>query len=116
MLTEVVVNAYMETAVETCVPGLPYVHSDYLRSRCQVRFETADVKVEPDLQALTVVRSVNLICYLWQQYVNTALLPLASSAVTIRREMVVFNNQAISRLEGSVNQLLHRATDGTVAL
>jgi exocyst complex component 5 len=50
-----------------------------------------------------------LICHLWQHYVNTALLPLASSSVTTRREMVVFNNQAVSRLEAGVNELITRA-------
>jgi tRNA U54 and U55 pseudouridine synthase Pus10 len=55
---------------------------------------------------------VDLICYLWQQYVTTALLPLASSSVAIRREMVVFNNQTISRVEGAINNLLQRSADG----
>jgi hypothetical protein len=76
-----------------------------------VRLEAADAKAEPNLQSLMVLRSVDLICHLWQQYVNTALLPLASSSVTIRREMVVFNNQAVSRLEGGANHLMQRITD-----
>lgn len=80
--------------------------------RAQIRLETADPRTEPNLQPLSVLKSVDLICHLWQQYVNTAILPLASSTVTIRREMVVFNNQAVSRLEGGVNHLIHRATDG----
>ena len=68
--------------------------------------------MEPNLQALSVIRSTDLICHLWQQYVNTALLPLASASVTIRREMVIFNNQTISRIEGSANSLLQRLIDG----
>jgi hypothetical protein len=76
-----------------------------------MRLEAADPKAEPSLQPLAIVRSVDLICHLWQQYVNTALLPLASSSVTIRREMVVFNSQSVSRLEGAANQLLQRVTD-----
>ena len=78
-----------------------------------MRLEAADSKTEPSLQPLAIIRSVDLICHLWQQYVNTALLPLASSSVTIRREMVVFNNQSVSRLEGATNQLLQRVTDCT---
>jgi hypothetical protein len=77
----------------------------------QARLEAADSKSEPPLQALSVIRSVDLICHLWQQYVNTALLPLASSSVTVRREMVVFNNQTSSRIEGAVNTLTQRLTD-----
>lgn len=75
--------------------------------------EAADTKSEPNVQELLpILRSVDLICHLWQQYVNTALLPLATSSVTIRREMVIFNNQAVSRLEGGANHLLQRITDG----
>jgi len=43
------------------------------------------------------------------------LLPLASSSVTTRREMVVFNNQSVSRLEGGTNHLLQRVTDAIVS-
>jgi len=74
--------------------------------------EAVDTKSEPSLQALAIIRSVDLICHLWQQYVNTALLPLASSSVTIRREMVVFNNQTVTRMEIGVNNLLQKVTDG----
>lgn len=80
--------------------------------RAQARLEAADTKTEPSLQPLTIVKSIDLICHLWQQYVNIALLPLASSSVTIRREMVVFNNQTINRIETSTNNLLQRIADG----
>ncbi|KAG5648890.1 hypothetical protein DXG03_000239 [Asterophora parasitica] len=77
VLAEAIGNAYIGAAIETA----------------QVRAEAADTKSDPSLQPLSIIRSVDLICHLWQQYVNTALLPLASSSVTTRREMVVFNNQ-----------------------
>ena len=80
-------------------------------SRAQARLEAADTKTEPSLQPLTIVKSIDLICHLWQQYVNIALLPLASSSVTIRREMVVFNNHTINRLETGTNNLLQRIMD-----
>lgn len=76
------------------------------------RLEGVDAKVEPNLQPLTILRSVDLICHLWQQYVNMALFPLASSSVTIRREMTIFNNQTVSRIEGGANNLLQRVADG----
>jgi hypothetical protein len=41
-----------------------------------------------------------------------ALFPLAASSVTTRREMTVFNNQTVSRIEGTANTLLQRMTDG----
>ncbi|KAG6916713.1 hypothetical protein DXG01_005662 [Tephrocybe rancida] len=99
VLAEAIGNAYIGAAIETA----------------QVRVEAADPKVEPSLQPLYIIRSVDLICHLWQQYINTALLPLASSSVTTRREMVVFNNQSVSRLEGGANHLLQRVTDSVVA-
>jgi hypothetical protein len=76
-----------------------------------LRLEAADGKSEPNLQPLTILRSVDLICHLWQQYANMALFPLASSSVTIRREMTVFNNQTVSRIEGGANSVLQRVAD-----
>ncbi|KAJ7094571.1 exocyst complex protein [Mycena belliarum] len=99
VLSEAIGNAYVEAAIETA----------------QARVEGADAKSEPNLQPLAILRLVDLICHLWQQYVNTALLPLASSSVTIRREMAVFNSQAISRLEGGANTLMQRITDSIVS-
>ncbi|TFK43692.1 exocyst complex protein [Crucibulum laeve] len=99
VLAEVIGNAYIEEALETA----------------EVRLESSDNKTEPSLQPLTLLRSIDLICHLWQQYVNTALLPLASSTLTIRREMVAFNNQTVSRLEAGANRLLQRITDSIVA-
>lgn len=75
------------------------------------RLDAADAKSEPNLNALGIIRLVDLICHLWQQYINAALLPLASSSVTTRREMVLFNNQTVSRLETGTNNLLQRVTD-----
>ncbi|KAJ3987466.1 exocyst complex protein [Lentinula detonsa] len=99
VLAEAISTAYIEEAIETT----------------QARLEASDPRAEPLLQVLAILRTVDLICHLWQQYVNTALIPLASSSVTIRREMLVFNNQTVSRLEGGVNQVMHRLTDAIVA-
>lgn len=80
--------------------------------RAIARLEVADPKLEPSLQPLEVLRSVDLICHLWQQYTNMALFPLAASSVTVRREMTIFNNQTVSRTEGAANTLIQRITDG----
>jgi hypothetical protein len=79
--------------------------------RAQARVIAADSKMEPNLGPLSIFQAVDLICHLWQQYVNMALIPLASSSVTVRREMVVFNNQSISRLEGQANSLMQSVAD-----
>ncbi|KAF9268169.1 exocyst complex component Sec10 [Marasmius fiardii PR-910] len=95
VLSEAIGTAYVEEAVETELS----------------RLDAADMKAEPTLQGLTVLKLVDLICHLWQQYVTTTLLPLASSSVTVRREMAGFNNQTVSRIEGGANQLMHRLID-----
>ncbi|EGO02145.1 hypothetical protein SERLA73DRAFT_104486 [Serpula lacrymans var. lacrymans S7.3] len=99
VLAEAIGNAYVETAIESA----------------HARVEAADPKAEPNLQAFAVLNTADLICHLWQQYVNIALFPLASSSVTIRREMTVFNNQTVSRLEGGANSLLQRVIDAIVS-
>ena len=97
---------------KSCRPdyGLFYFYSQ--SPRALAKLEVADQKSEPSLQALSVLKLVDLICHLWQQYVSTALLPLATSSVTVRREMVIFNNQTISRIEGTANTLMNRLIDG----
>ncbi|KAI0307212.1 exocyst complex component Sec10 [Multifurca ochricompacta] len=99
-LAEVIAGGYIETAINTAI----------------ARIEAVDhTKTEPSLQPLSLLCSVDLICHLWQQYVNTALLPLAASSVVIRREMVVFNNQTVSKVEGSANALMQRLIDAIVS-
>ncbi|KAI0952330.1 hypothetical protein AcV7_008177 [Taiwanofungus camphoratus] len=98
VLAAAIGSAYTETAVETV----------------QARLEAWDAKSEPSLQALMVLHEVDLICHLWQHYVNMALLPLASSSVTVRREMVVFNNQSVSRIEGAANHVMQRLADAII--
>ncbi|KZT72555.1 exocyst complex component Sec10 [Daedalea quercina L-15889] len=98
VLSAAIGTAYIETALETA----------------HARIDPSDTKSEPSLQALTVLHEVDLICHLWQHYVNMALLPLASSSVTVRREMVVFNNQSVSRIEGAANHVMQRLADALV--
>lgn len=114
VLAAAIGSSYLETAVETYVVCLGGCTSFVNPSnRAQTRADAADPKLEPNLQPLVVLRGVDLISHLWQQYVNIALLPLASSSVTVRREMVVFNNQTISRIEGAVNHVLQKLIDST---
>ncbi|KAI9001347.1 exocyst complex protein [Trametes punicea] len=98
VLSAAIANSYIETALETT----------------QARLDAADSKSEPSMQPLAVLREVDLICHLWQRYVTMALLPLASSSVTVRREMVVFNNQTVSRIEGAANQAMQKLTDAII--
>lgn len=71
-----------------------------------------DSKAEPDLGPVFVIRIADLIMHLWQRYIFTALVPLAGTSVTVRREMGIFNNQVVVRIEGKVNGIVQRSTDG----
>ncbi|KAJ2931598.1 hypothetical protein H1R20_g5516, partial [Candolleomyces eurysporus] len=98
VLSDTLGPGYVELALETV----------------QTRLEAADSKSEPNLPTLAVIKTVALICHLWQQYINVALLPLASSSVTVRREMVHFNTQTLNRIETTTNGVLQKLTDATV--
>ncbi|KAF8574198.1 exocyst complex protein [Ramaria rubella] len=99
VLAEALGRSYVEAALETSL------------SRLEIR----DPKLEPDLSSLSTIRTVDMVCHLWQQYVNIALMPLSSSSVTIRREMTIFNNQTVNHIEGVANALLQRVTDAVIA-
>ncbi|KAB5594612.1 Exocyst complex component sec10 [Ceratobasidium theobromae] len=99
VLSEALGRSYIEVAIETA----------------QNRLESRDNKVEPDLSGLSIIRGVDLICHLWQQYINIALLPLASTSVTLRREMSIFSSQTINRVEGATNTLMQKIIDAVLA-
>ncbi|KAG9030353.1 Exocyst complex component 5 [Tulasnella sp. JGI-2019a] len=99
VLAEAIGTAYMGVALESA----------------QVRLEIRDARQEPDLSVMAVIRSVELICQLWQQYVTIALIPLASSSVTVRREMIIFNTETLSRIESGANALDQKILDTIIA-
>ncbi|KAG8956725.1 Exocyst complex component 5 [Tulasnella sp. 424] len=100
VLAESLGAGYVEVALETA----------------QVRLDTRDTKLEPDISSsLAVIRIVDLICQLWQQYSSIALIPLTSSSVTGRREIMIFKGQTISHIEGLANTLEQKVIDSIVA-
>ncbi|PWN48937.1 exocyst complex component Sec10 [Violaceomyces palustris] len=99
-LTQAYIKNYVETALDSALTV--------------VMAQDARGPTLPDLTPMSVIRHVELIIALWQHYVNTALVPLASSSVTIRREMVIFNNHNLLRVEGKCDALLQRIADNVV--
>ena len=73
-------------------------------------------KLEPPLNPIRVLRNIDMTVQLWQRYVSTALMPLAGSSIATRREMSAYNSQGVARIEGKVNELLHRFTDGAYGM
>ncbi|KAG8758897.1 Exocyst complex component 5 [Serendipita sp. 396] len=98
ILSDAIGRGYAETALETA----------------QNKLESRDPKLEPEYSILSIARQVELICHLWQQYVSVAILPLASSSIVVRREMSIFNNQVIARIEALTSGLLQKLADNTL--
>ncbi|MBW0500625.1 hypothetical protein O181_040340 [Austropuccinia psidii MF-1] len=94
-LAESFCKAYVETALETSLAQL----SGY------------DLKTEPNLKPMTVIKTADLAMHLWQRYVTTAITPLAAASVTIRREMSMFNNDILLRIEGKINSITQKALE-----
>ena len=64
-----------------------------------------DNKGEPDFLYLQNIKVAVAIIHLLSAYINTALIPLASSSLTIRREMTNYSMTNISALEKKVNSI-----------
>ena len=64
-----------------------------------------DFKGEPDFSYLNNIKVAVSIIHLVSAYVNTALLPLASSSLTIRRDMTKYFSTNLSMLEKKVNSI-----------
>jgi len=111
--SEVAKNVFSLARVLADTLGIGYLVAAL--ETAQTKQELRDGKLEPDLSALTVIRSVDLISQLWQQYVSIALVPLANSSVTVRREMMIFNNQTMSKVESAVNALEQKVLDGVIS-
>lgn len=68
-------------------------------------------KNEPDLSYLENLHSAIAILHLMVTCINTVLIPLAASHVTIRREMEKTTNLAMNRMEEKVNSILQHTID-----
>lgn len=75
------------------------------------RLDQSDNRTEPDLAVLGVLRPTDLVCHLWQRYSSTALIPLTSSAATVRRELTTFNQHNVVRMEDKINAVILKAID-----
>lgn len=100
VLAEAYVKSYVETALDSAL-----AHAAAQDPRGTVL---------PALRDLNVVRHAELVLQLWQHYVNTALLPLASPSVTIRREMAIYNNHLLLRVERKCDGVVQKIADNVV--
>lgn len=79
--------------------SIPLTHSALEKAKDQ------DAKGEPDYSFLQNIKVAVSIIHLLNAYINTALIPLASSSLTIRRDMTNYCTTNISALEKKVNSI-----------
>lgn len=94
-LSESFCKGYIETALETSL----------------AQFTSYDLKAEPDMKPMAVIKTSDMAMHLWQRYVTTVIIPLAASSVTIRREMSIFNNHILVRIESKINAVAKKALE-----
>ncbi|KAK6340654.1 Exocyst complex component 5 [Orbilia brochopaga] len=90
------VGLYVETALESCL--------DFA-----ITAEAA--KSEPDLSYFAEIKAVNIILSLMHKIIHTALVPLAQTSLTIRREMSLASHRFFSKVEDRINQIIQKTVD-----
>ncbi|KAI9847403.1 MAG: Exocyst complex component 5 [Sclerophora amabilis] len=71
-------------------------------------------KTEPDLSYLPNLRAAITIMHLMITFINTVLIPLAASNLTVRREMEKTTALAVNRMEDKTNLVMQRTIDVVV--
>lgn len=99
VLAEAIGRSFIETALDSAL----------------ARLEQWDTKTSPDLTSIATLHPVDLVCNLWQRYSTTALLPLTSASVAVRREMTTFNQHSVVRMEGKINSVMQKTIDCTIS-
>ncbi|BFZ62159.1 Exocyst complex component 5 [Saitoella coloradoensis] len=95
VLMEYVGKAYVETALDAALSEA----------------NAQDTRSEPRLQYLQTIRIATSILQLLRSYIDTALIPLAASSLTLRREMANYTNNNIALLENKINNLVQKTID-----
>ncbi|KAI9891668.1 MAG: Exocyst complex component 5 [Vezdaea aestivalis] len=72
-------------------------------------------KTEPDLSFLPTLRAAASITFLMTTCINTVLLPLATSNLSLKRDMEKARDAAISHIEEKASAVLQRSTDAALA-
>jgi len=90
------IGIYVETALEGCL--------DFAA--------TAELaKNEPDLSYFTELNSASIILSLMYTTINTALIPLSLSSLTLRREMMLMTNRYLSKTEERIDLIISKTID-----
>jgi hypothetical protein len=91
----------------------------YLNSALEADLENSSAqkssKTEPDLEFLPGLRTSISILHLLQASITTMLLPLATSNVTVRREIEKTSTSTLTTLETKISTILHETLDATIS-
>ena len=89
----------------------------YLETALDIALETAEQtsKSEPDLLYFAEIKPATTIMHLMFSFINTALIPLASASLTVRREMMILTNASVAGLESKINAVIQKTLDVILA-
>ena len=110
-----------ELYVETALEAYDRSHSMIVRnianyvSANDAAAAQENAKNEPDLSYLENLHSAIATMHLMVMCINTVLIPLAASHVTVRRDMEKTTTQILSRMEDKVNGIMQRTIDVVLA-
>ncbi|RPB24810.1 exocyst complex component Sec10 [Terfezia boudieri ATCC MYA-4762] len=93
---------------------IDHMRKGYLETALDAALETAEAatgKSEPDLGYFSEIKPATVIMTLMFGFINTALIPLASASLTVRREMMILNNASVSVLEGKIDRVVQKTLD-----
>ncbi|ORY81928.1 exocyst complex component Sec10-like protein [Protomyces lactucae-debilis] len=74
----------------------------------------ADSKLEPTFECFSGIRQSSSIARLLFTYVDTVILPLAGSNLSVKRDMTVRIGNNTNRINGKINALVQRTVDATL--
>lgn len=97
---------------------IDHMRKIYLETALDVAFETAEAqgaKSEPDLTYFGEIKPATTIMHLMFSFINTALIPLASASLTVRREMMILTNASVAGLESKINKVIQKTLDVVLA-
>ena len=93
---------------------IDHMRKTYLETALDAALESAESaagKNEPDLSYFAEVKPATVIMTLMFGFINTALIPLASASLTVRREMMILTNASVGVLEGKVERVVQKTLD-----
>ncbi|KAL7269154.1 Exocyst complex component 5 [Rhizina undulata] len=92
---------------------IEHMRTGYLDTALDAAQDTAEQqsKGEPEFSYLLEIKPATIIMHLMFTFINTALVPLSQTSLTVRREMVKLTNTTLASLEQKINAIIQRSID-----